>query len=167
MMIERILYLRKPVEQFLTEQNKTYLLLEKKEWDHCELLLTVLFPFKKASDRLQTTRRPTIDAVFWCYETLFNELDDIFTTRASKSRPWIQELKHAVDRMCTKLRKYYSKTDDTFVYGDSAILHPCGKIIFMQNSWEKELADKGVVNGSSKIINPNQVSRQTHPLQPL
>jgi hypothetical protein len=44
--------------------------------------------------------------------------------------------------MSAKLRKYYAKMDDTFVYGDSAILHPRGKTIFTQDSWEKELADK-------------------------
>lgn len=89
-MIERIFYLRKPIEQFLAERNKTSLMLEKKEWDYCELLLTVLLPFKKVSDRLQMTRRPTIDAIFWCYEMLFNELDEletISTTRANRNRP--------------------------------------------------------------------------------
>jgi len=136
-MIERILYLRKPAEQFLAERNKTYLLLEKKEWDHCELLLTILLPSKKASHRLQTTRRPTIDAIFWYYETLFNELDefdDMFTIQANRNRSWIQELKRAVDRMSAKLRKYYTKTNDTFVYDDDAILHLRGKTIFTQDS---------------------------------
>ena len=97
----------------------------------------VLLPFKKVSDRLQMTRRPTIDAIFWCYEMLFNELDEletISTTRANRNRPWIQELKHAVDRMQAKLRKYYGKTDKTFVYGDGVILHPRGKSIFVQES---------------------------------
>ena len=87
-MIEHAVYLRKPIEQFLAERNKTKLLLERKEWDYCELLLAVLFPFKRASNQLQTTKRPTIDAVFWCYETLFNELDeldDIFTTCANRN----------------------------------------------------------------------------------
>ena len=105
-MIERVIYLRKPIEQFLAERKKAHLLLEKKEWDYCELLLTVLLPFKKASDRLQATQRPSIDAVFWCYETLFNEideLDEIFITRANGSRPWVQELKRAVDKMSAKL----------------------------------------------------------------
>jgi len=36
--------------------------------------------------------------------------------------------------MQAKLRKYYGKTDKTFVYGDGVILHPRGKSIFVQES---------------------------------
>jgi hypothetical protein len=54
--------------------------------------------------------------------------------------------------MSTKLRKYYTKTEETFVYDDGAILHPRGKIIFTQDSWEKELADKCIQGCRERFI---------------
>ena len=76
----------------------------------------------------------------------------MFTIQANRNRSWIQELKRAVDRMSAKLRKYYTKTNDTFVYDDDAILHLRGKTIFTQDSQEKKLADKCIQGCRERFI---------------
>jgi len=145
-MLERAVYLRKPIEHFLNDEDLEDLKPSKKEWDQCELLLTILLPFKKTSDRLQETKRPAIDAVFWSYETLFNEIDQlqtILSTPTNKRRSWVQEVAVAVEKMASKLRKYYKATDKPYVYSDGQILEPLGKLVlFDQESWDQEDAEK-------------------------
>ena len=65
------------LQHFLNEETLPTLIPTKKDWDQGKLLLTILLPFKKTSDRLQQTTRPSIDSVFWAYETLFNEIDQV------------------------------------------------------------------------------------------
>jgi len=141
-MLERAVYLQKPIEHYLNEETLPDLIPTKKEWDQAKLLLMILLPFKKTSDRLQQTSRPSIDSVFWAYETLFNEIDEVQTVFAlpkHKERPWIKELATGVAKMRNKLMKYYGKTEKPYVYSDSVILEPWGKgSLFSQESWETD-----------------------------
>ena len=92
-MLERAVYLQKPIEHFLNEETLPNLIPTKKERDQAMLLLTILLPFKKTSDCLQQTTRRSIDSVFWAYETLFNEIDEVQTVFAlpkNQERLWIK-----------------------------------------------------------------------------
>jgi len=181
-MLERAVFLRKAIERFVDLEDLDHLRLSKKEWDQCELLLTILLPFKKTSDRLQQTKRPSIDAVFWSYETLFNEIDElntIFNTPINKQRSWIQELACAVKKMMAKLRKYYNKTERPYVYSDGQILEPRGKLIlFDQDSWDPGDADKysrlcrerylryyASQDKNGSTVDNNVDARKAHPLK--
>ena len=45
--------------------------------------------------------------------------------------------------MAEKLRKYYDKTEKSFVYSETVILNPFEKLIlFKQETWESHYAEK-------------------------
>ena len=85
-MLSRALYLQKAIEAFLDDDDNNLgkFKLSKKEWQQAHLIATILLPFKKVSIKLQSTNRPSIDSVFWTYESLFNKIDAI---KATFSRP--------------------------------------------------------------------------------
>jgi hypothetical protein len=135
-MLSRALYLRKAIDYFVADDEEfQQFQLTKKEWDQAAIVCTILLPFKLASQRLQGTKRPGINSVFWDYESLFNKIDAIketFTQPAYVNKDWIQELHVGVDKLSKKLSDYYSKTEMPFVYPDSCILEPLGKMILFK-----------------------------------
>ena len=136
-MLARAVYLRKAVDHFVVHPDDTLekYKLSNMEWEIAELLVTILLPFKKASTTLQSTSRPAIDEVFWTYEQSFNKIDKLKKTLClpeHESKPWVEELHAAVDKMLAKLRKHYDKTDKPYVYPDGVILEPCGKLILFK-----------------------------------
>ena len=138
-MLARALFLWKAIDQFVGDENEDDNLsmykLTKREWDQAGVIVTILLPFKLASVRLQATKRPGIDMVFWEYESLFNKIDAIkstFTRPEYCEKEWIQELHAGVEALSKKLQEYYSRTDDAFVYSDACILEPQGKLILFK-----------------------------------
>ena len=135
-MLSRALYLRKAIDYFVADDEEfQQFQLTKKEWDQVAIVCTILLPFKMASHRLQAIKRPGIDSVFWDYESLFNKIDTIKETLTQPTyinKDWIQELHVGVDKMSKKLSEYYSKTGMPFVYPDSCILEPLGKMILFK-----------------------------------
>jgi hypothetical protein len=140
-MLSRALYLQKAIEAFLDDDDNNLgkFKLSKKEWQQAHLVATILLPFKKASIKLQSTNRPSIDSVFWTYESLFNKIDAIkatFSRPEYSSQDWIQELHIAVEAMSNKLSKHYTETKHAYVYPDSVILEPRRKLmLFKQDSF--------------------------------
>ena len=135
-MLARALYLRKAIDHFVDEdKDLTKFKLTKKEWDQAVVIVTILLPFKMISQRLQATERPAIDSVFWDYEALFNKIDAIKETFNKPEyivEEWAQELHVGVEKLSEKLEKYYNKTNAPFVYSDSCILEPRGKLILFK-----------------------------------
>ena len=135
-MLARAFYLRKAIDHFIDDdEDLAKFKLTKKEWDQAAVIVTILLPFKMTSQRLQTTKRPAIDSVFWDYEALFNKIDAIketFNKPEYIDEEWAQELHVGVERLSKKLEKYYNKTDAPFVYADSCILEPRGKLILFK-----------------------------------
>jgi len=74
-MLERAIYLRKPIDAFVKDLSFPDLQLSPTEWTQVEFVFNILLPLKATSMRLQQTSRPAMEAVFYTYETLFNELD--------------------------------------------------------------------------------------------
>jgi hypothetical protein len=145
-MLARAVYLRDAMDAFCESEGFDYYKLTKKEWSQAEFLLELLMPFKRCSQRLQETHRPSIDKVFWVYETLYNELDqfsEVLNQPAHKNYPWAQEIKPALNALHKKLTKYYSRTGKPFVYTDGVIFQPRGKLaLFKQASWDTGDAEK-------------------------
>ena len=135
-MLARAFFLRKAIDTFVSEDDELqYLQLSKIEWDQAPIITTILLPFKIISQSLQTTKRPRMDSVYWNYETLFNKIDAIketFTQPAYRNKSWIQEIHIGVDQLSEKLQKYYTDTDMPFVYPDSCILEPMGKLVLFK-----------------------------------
>ena len=135
-MLARALYLRKAIDHFVDEdEDLAKFKLTKKEWDQAAVIVTILLPFKMTSQRLQATKRPAIDSVFWDYEALFNKIDAIketFNKPEYVNEEWAQELHAGVEKLSEKLEKYYNKTDAPFVYPDSCILEPRGKLVLFK-----------------------------------
>ena len=147
LMLKRACYLRKAIEQYILDEEDTAkklkigkFKLSRAEWEQVEMLTKILLPFKNTSVRLQKTSRPRIDHVFWSYEILFNSIDDLrtkLTDEENSNKPWALTLLSAVDNMADKLRTYYKKTENPFVYSDAVILEPSGKLLlFEQESFE-------------------------------
>ena len=135
-MLSRALYLRKAIDHYVAEdEDLQKFILSKKEWDQASIVCTILMPFKMASQRLQATKRPGIDSVFWDYESLFNKIDAVKETLTQpiySDKEWIQELHAGVEKLSEKLAHYYSKTNMPFVYPDACILEPVGKLILFK-----------------------------------
>jgi hypothetical protein len=74
-MLERAIYLRKPIDAFVKDLHYTNLKLSEIEWEQIEFVFNIPPPLKATCMRLQETMRPTMEKVFFTYETLFNELD--------------------------------------------------------------------------------------------
>jgi len=173
-MLSRAVYLRRAIEPFVQDEDDSldYLSLSSDEWEMCELLVTILLPFKKASHSLQATAHPGIHNVFWIYENLFNKIDKIkstFNLPQYRNEGWAYELHLAVDTMASKLRKYYDKTAKPYVYPEGVILDPFEKLIlFKQETWESHYAEQyrlacrqRYVNEYESINNPpNNASNQ-------
>jgi len=152
-MLTRAYYLRKVIDQYIHDQEdeaKHLKLwkykLSKSEWEQVELLTIILIPFKNTSVKLQRTSRPRIDHVFWSYEMLFNNIDDLQTVLShpqNRNKSWAKGLKTAVEQMRFMLSKYYKKTAHPFVYSDAVILEPSGKLLlFEQDSFEPHFKGK-------------------------
>src|SRR5438552_7098645 len=111
-MLARALYLRKAIDHFVDEdEDLAKFKLTKKEWDQAAVILTILLPFKMASQRLQATKRPAIDSLFWDYEALFNKIDAIketFNQLTYINEEWAQELHYDVEQLSDKLTNYYN-----------------------------------------------------------
>ena len=139
-MLARGLYLRRAIDAFVDEDDDlaTYK-LTKKEWHQAAVIVSILLPFKITSQRLQATKRPAIDSVFWTYKSLFNKIDALkatFNLPEYADKEWAQELHAGVEQLSVKLEKYYDKTDAPFVYPNSCLLEPKGKdILFKQETF--------------------------------
>src|SRR5256714_4791448 len=136
-MLARALYLRRAIDSFVDDEDDSLerYKLKKKEWNQTAVIVTILLPFKITSQRLQATKRPGIDSVFWDYESLFNKIDAIketFNLPEYFNEEWAKELHAGVEQLSIKLEKYYNKTDAPFVYPDSCILEPMGKLILFK-----------------------------------
>ena len=84
-MLIRVMYLHSAIDQFIkqiTIEDKKFcnLSMTFDKWNMCELLLTILLPFKRVSHSLQITSRSSIDEVFWIYETLFSKINQLKDT---------------------------------------------------------------------------------------
>jgi hypothetical protein len=143
-MLCRACYLREAISQYLGQadskirQKISCYDITEDEWEQMELLTSILLPFKRASVKLQATRRPRIDHVFWTYESLFNTIDKLegHIKRKFRGNSWAAALGKGVCQMRDKLAKYYQKMENPFVYPDSVILEPAGKLLlFEQQSW--------------------------------
>ena len=153
LMLIRACYLRKTIDQYIHDQKDEakhlklwQYKLSRTEWEQVETLIAILLPFKTISVKLQKTSRPRIDHVFWSYENLFNNIDDLQTMLSRprhRNKPWTKSLAVAVDQMRLKLSKYYQKTEHPFVYSDAVILEPSGKLLlFEQDSFEPHFKSK-------------------------
>ena len=83
-MLERALYLRKPIDAFVKDLRFNNLQLSQNEWTQVEFVFNILVPLKSTCQRLQQTSRPEIESMFYIYETLFNELDRLSSLTEDK-----------------------------------------------------------------------------------
>ena len=74
-MLEWAIYLHKPIDAFVKDLHFPDLQLSPTEWTWVEFVFNILLPLKATCMCLQQTSRPAMEAVFYTYETLFNELD--------------------------------------------------------------------------------------------
>ena len=116
------------------------------EWDLLELICAFLWPFRWATESIESTTKPEIDRVFYIYNTLFDRMDDFKTTlesRQGRRHSYSADLIAALDKMREHLTKYYTKTGKPGVYSDSMILHPRIKLqLFRTQAWAVTDADK-------------------------
>ena len=136
-MVSRAIYLQKAIEMFIEDDDNDMkrFKLTKKEWAQAHLVATILLPFKKISTKLQKTSIPSIDSVFWAYESLFNKIDAIkstFNAPMYKDETWAIEVHMAIDQLVEKLKKHYTLTKHCFVYPDAVLLEPRGKLILLK-----------------------------------
>jgi hypothetical protein len=134
MMLERAVHMRRSIGFFIDGQRDlSHLALTMSEWDQCEALLKILYPFKLESTRIQSTETPTINRVYWSYERMFNEIDEMkskLNKELAKVRrkeiDWMRQLEHAIGEMEKKLKDYYGKSVH-YVFPEAVLLDPTTK----------------------------------------
>jgi hypothetical protein len=146
-MIERILVMKKAVSRFAQDREdcEDYWITSP-EWDLLELICAFLWPFRWATEAIESTTKPEIDRVFYIYNALFDRMDDLKTTlesRHGRRQTYSADLITALEYMRLHLAKYYKKTKKPGVYSDSMILHPRIKLqLFRTQTWATTDADK-------------------------
>ncbi len=88
---------------------------------------------------MEETKCPGIEKMFWIYEILFSELDqlvEMMNRSDGQEGEWIEEPPPAPAAMRAKLMKYYTGTFKSSVYDDEMILDPRLKLyLTMQAEW--------------------------------
>jgi len=145
-MLERVLYLREAVRRFTFDRDDCeQFIFTEAEWNLLELICGFLWPFRWATEALESTEKPELDRVFWIYNKLFSQIEAFqrtLTAREARAEPWAAELRVALDKMHQHLSKYYGKADQS-VYTDSMILHPRIKLkLFDTPDWNDGDAER-------------------------
>jgi hypothetical protein len=126
-MLERILYLREPVRRFAVIRDDCMdLTITDSEWNLLELICGFLWPFRWATEALESSEKPELDRVFWIYNQLFSQIEAFQKTleaRQGMGEAWAAELLEALGKMYDHLKKYYKKATQA-VYSNAVILHP-------------------------------------------
>jgi len=143
-MIERAVHLRRAINKFVSEEPALEdLTMSNSEWDQCQALLKILYPFKVQSTRIQRTDTPTIERVYPTYEHLWNEIEDVEEwvnvqtgLRGRRGQPqqlpnWATQLNTAVTALGDKLREYYTAAQQP-VFSEAVLLDPSMKSAFFQ-----------------------------------
>jgi hypothetical protein len=139
-MLERVLYLRVAVQRFtILRDDCEQFVISDSEWKLVELICGFLWPFRWATEALESTEKPELDRVFWIYNKLFTQIEEFQRTlkaREELDEAWAGELLGALEKMYDHLKKYYRKAGQT-VYSDSMILHPRIKLkLFHTADWD-------------------------------
>ena len=170
-MCERSIYLRKAIDTYVSKQNFAHLEISQQEWKRVEFLLDILEPFKRCNDRMEATKGPGIEKVFWIYESLYNEIDRLMEgmdTTVGRDSEWVKELLPAFRLMRTKLTKYYDKTALPTVYGDGMILDPRLKLYLMkQPNWSGGKREQFSTSGYSTSCRKRYCERYEKIASPL
>jgi len=132
--------MRQAINLYVTEERDlAYLALSNPEWDQCGALLTILYPFKVQSTRIQQTDRPTIHRVYWSYERMFNTIDELrddlqnsLAHGRRKDRDWIMQLLNAINEIERKLKSYYTAATH-YVFSKACLFHPATKISLFES----------------------------------
>lgn len=144
-MLERILYLRKAIDRYVLDHQPELKTVTERNWELLELLCAFLWPFKNCTEALESTKKPEVDRVYWAYNRMFNEIEDLKATlgrREARRQPWSKELIVALEQMETKLSKYYERTGAPSVYVDAMLLNPKIKLSgFSGPEWERNDAE--------------------------
>ena len=76
-MLERILYLREAVRRFAVIRDDCMdLTITDSEWNLLELICEFLWPFRWATEALESSEKPELDCVLWIYNKLFFQNPD-------------------------------------------------------------------------------------------
>lgn len=145
-MIHRALFLKAAIDTW-TRSKAQYanLILTKREWELAAFLMHFLLPFKRVTDYLQFTKKPTLHKTYETYENLFNSLENVKAQFALMTcKPdWISQVETAIQAMWDKLQKYYTKTSTPPAFADAIILHPSYKMKwFKKRDWKDDLIEK-------------------------
>lgn len=136
-MLERVVYLRRAIDSW-TRSKPIFepLILTEHEWKMVEFLVHFLYPFMVANTVVQETARPSLHDTWVRYEEMFDCLDNAkMALNALTCFPnWLREVQTAVEKMWSKLREYYDRTDRPFAYIDATLLHPALKASFMKKA---------------------------------
>ena len=133
------------------------------EWDMVEFLVQFLYPFMVANTKVQATAKPSLSDTWVIYEDLFDTLDDAKAAlNGLRVLPeWLKEAQTAIEKMWTKLRKYYDKTDKPFAYIDATLLHPGLKKKFMKKAgYSADTIETHVKNAEMRFQNEYDVTQR-------
>ncbi|SJL16081.1 uncharacterized protein ARMOST_19597 [Armillaria ostoyae] len=112
--------------------------LTRLEWQFIEQLRPMLMMLSVASERISSSGVPLLHEVIPLFDLLISKFEDIIID--TDLFPGVRAATihgHAV------LCKYYSKTDDSYMYRMSMIMHPAHKMSYFRNQkWEPEWIDR-------------------------
>jgi hypothetical protein len=174
-MLQRAIYLRKPIQRFVEEINglkdttEPLPKLSNSDWDMAETLWLILMPFYRCTMRFEGYEdEPDVEYVFWAYETMFNFVDDLEAllrerTSGSGRIPSAKTLLEALGDMRLKLKKYYGKqSNSAAIYYDAMLLNPrCKGVLMELESWQDVDVDKCISESRARFMEQHGRDRES------
>ncbi|CAB5213516.1 unnamed protein product [Rhizophagus irregularis] len=148
LMLKRALELQVPLDNIAAidrELNDFSILSD--EWKIIEELCRVLKIFQDATEYMSQSKFITLSASIPVYNALLEHIENLLDEQNTSYCP-ILEVRSAIRMGYEKLKEYYARTDDSYIYPIATILDPRIKLkYYTQQKWEQEYID-----ASLKII---------------
>jgi hAT family C-terminal dimerisation region len=116
--------------------------LQESDWQYLEELCSLLKPFDTLTTKISASQSyATIPLAIPTYNVLMDAIED-FGSQKNKQE-FLPDICRGADAAMDKLKKYYSKTDDSPIYAVATALNPRMKFVWWaRQKWEQHFRDQ-------------------------
>ncbi|CAB4414418.1 unnamed protein product [Rhizophagus irregularis] len=142
LMLQRAFELREPLEEITAiDRELEEFTIFTDEWEIIKELCRIFEIFHKATEHMFKSNFITLSSSIPVYNVLLDHLEKLLDTNDRNFCPNL-EVRNALRKGYEKLKVYYAKTDDSYVYPIATILDPRVKLkYYQQQDWEQEYID--------------------------
>ncbi|CAB4382045.1 unnamed protein product [Rhizophagus irregularis] len=123
-MLQRAFELREPLEEITAiDHELEEFTIFTDEWEIIKELCRIFEIFHKATEHMSKSNFITLSSSIPVYNVLLDHLEKLLDTNDRNFCPNL-EVRNALRKGYEKLKVYYTKTDDSYVYPIATILDP-------------------------------------------